>query len=336
MLAACLRGEPPAEPNWDQLIALANESLTVATLAAQMKGRPGLPADVAEFLAEILRRNSMRNRMLIDQLAEASEALNAAGILPVLKKGAAMLLTDPASITDRMVSDLDLIVARSEIGRAVEALRGIGYRDAGEGAQPATLSRSRDAGAIDLHFAPRGPARFSGDVIFDRHSRPVQLPGSTAIAILPSATLQILYLTLHDQFHDGDYWRGHVDLRHMIDIARLSALPEGVDWEALKAILSPRYARRAFAAQIINASRLMGMALPPGFGTDRHADLQYRRWLLQVDRPRLAALLSLGTMLLERPPRKHAPANNQALGTKVGRFRLHLLGLVRPRAHGKV
>jgi hypothetical protein len=301
-----------------------------------MEGQPGLPAEVSEFLAEILRRNRMRNRMLMDQLVEASGALNSAGILPVLKKGAAMLLTDPASIAARMVSDLDLIVARSKIERAVEALRGIGYRDADEGAQPATLSRSRDAGAIDLHFAPRGPARFSGDAIFDRHSRPVQLPGGTATVILPSATLQILYLTLHDQFHDGDYWRGYVDLRHMVDIARLSALPEGVDWDALKAILSTRYARRAFAAQIINASRLIGMALPPDFGTDRHADLQYRRWLFQVDRPRLAALLSLGTIMLERPPRKHEPANDQAFGAKVGRLGLHLRGLLRARAHGKV
>jgi hypothetical protein len=274
--------------------------------------------------------------MLLDQLVEASGALNAAGILPVLKKGAAMLLTDPQSIAARMVSDLDLIVARRDIGRAVEVLQGIGYRDMGDGAQPATLSRSKDAGAIDLHFRPRGPVRFSGDAIFDRHSRPVQLPGGTAMAILPSATFQILYLTLHDQFHDGDYWRGYVDLRHMVDIARLSALPEGVDWEALKAILSTRYARRAFAAQIINASRLMGMPLPRGFGTVRLADLQYRRWLFQVDRPRLAALLSLGTMLLERPPRKHEPANGQALGAKLGRFRLHLLGLLRPRAHGKI
>jgi hypothetical protein len=113
-------------------------------------------------------------------------------------------------------------------------------------------------------------------------------------------------------------------------------LPEGVDWEALKAILSTRYARRAFAAQIMNASRLMGIALPPGFGTERHADLQYRRWLFQVDRPRLAALLSLVTMLLERPPRKHAPANGQAFGAKIGRLGLHLRGLLRARAHGKV
>jgi hypothetical protein len=338
VLAACLRGEPPAEVDWDRIIPLANESLTIAALAAATRDIPELPADVSVFFAEILRRNAMRNRRLIEQLNEASTILNAEGILPVVKKGAAMLLSDAGSMEDRMVSDLDLIVPPVEMTRARIALQRIGYGEAGGGgpAEAGILSRNRDVGMIDLHCRPRGPARFSGDSIFSRHSRQVRVAGGGGFIILPSPTLQILYLTLHDQFHDGDYWRGYVDLRHMIDTARLAALPEGVDWDALRAVFSTRYACRAFIAQITNASRLMGMALPVEFGASRLADLQYRRWLIQADRPWLAALLSLATILLERPPRKHESVRDRSAGTKVGRARLHFQNLVRARAHGKI
>jgi hypothetical protein len=341
-LAACLRGEIPAQVDWGRVIALANQSLTTAALASTIasSGIP-VPADVSEFLSEILRRNAKRNGMLMDQLGETCAALNSVGVVPVLQKGAAMLLSDGASRDARIMSDLDLIVRPADIPRAVHCLEGIGYRCGSRPGpqdrdEPILLARPQDVGMIDLHCRPRGPQRLAGDAIFQRHASPVSLGAGVGRAMLPSPTLQILYLTLHDQFHDRDLWRGHIDLRHLVDIA-LTAMPEGVDWDALSRIFSGRYARHAFAAQMINAERLMGVAIPADMRAGTLARLQYRRRLIQADHPPLAILFSLLTMLTEFPPRKHErdPAE-PSVEKKMRRARLHLQGLFREKSCGKV
>lgn len=341
MLSACFRGQPPPNVDWDALIPLANESLTTAALAVRISGlsRLVVAEDISTFLAEILRRNIKRNEMLIAQLDEAGKALNSAAIVPVLQKGAAMLLASPESRKGRMISDLDLIVRRSDLAAAVHVLGQIGYQAAQPGAcddQPVILGRSRDAAAIDLHCRPRGPVDFSGDPILDRHSSLVVLGERGGRAVLPSPTLQTLYLILHDQFHDGDYWRGYIDLRHMLDIAQLAALPEGIDWDMLKAILATRYARHALAAQAISANRLMGVPIPADLAQAVLPRLQYRRRLMQADHPRLAPLFALLTILTELPPRKHEREEGRSFEKRVRRTRLHAQGLMRAKAYGKV
>ena len=49
-----------------------------------------LPAEVQAFTGEVLARNRERNRRLFRQLGDALLPLNAAGIEPVLLKGAAV------------------------------------------------------------------------------------------------------------------------------------------------------------------------------------------------------------------------------------------------------
>ena len=46
---------------------------------------------------------------------------------------------------------------------------------------------------------------------------------------LPDPTATLLLYILHDQLHDGDYWRGLIDARHLLDVPRL--LSAGVNWQ---------------------------------------------------------------------------------------------------------
>ncbi|MBV8373917.1 MAG: nucleotidyltransferase family protein, partial [Candidatus Eremiobacteraeota bacterium] len=91
------------------------------------------PGPEAAALRALLRRErwstAVRSAKLRDQLRQVVELLNAAGIEPILLKGAARLWSgDPsASLHDSV--DLDLLVADDELAAARTALVEAGYRD---------------------------------------------------------------------------------------------------------------------------------------------------------------------------------------------------------------
>src|SRR3546814_8250806 len=118
MLAACLRGEPPAFVDWPAVIGLANRSWVTPALYASLARAHRLedvPADVRAYLEFIHGRSLQRNLRLRAQLAEAVRTLNRAGIEPTLLKGATLLFTaSDDRISARMMNDLDLMVEGAE------------------------------------------------------------------------------------------------------------------------------------------------------------------------------------------------------------------------------
>src|SRR5688572_4161193 len=92
-LRDALRGAPPADADWLEVLRLANDALVtpqVHAAALRSGALERLPAEVQTFTAEVFSRNRERNRRLFGQLVEAVGALNGAGIEPALLKGAAV------------------------------------------------------------------------------------------------------------------------------------------------------------------------------------------------------------------------------------------------------
>jgi hypothetical protein len=111
-LLACLAGEVPADIDWADLLAAANQALVTGVLAARVGDRA--PEEVQAFLGTIQERALERNARLKRQLEEAAASLDIAGIRPILLKGAAMLSTATPGYGARILSDLDVMVpARS-------------------------------------------------------------------------------------------------------------------------------------------------------------------------------------------------------------------------------
>ena len=284
-LCAALRGQPPADADWTAMVNLANQSLVTPTLAAAVPA----PPDVAPFLDEVLARNRERNRRLFAQLDDALAPLNAAGVTPVLLKGAALRVTVGEPF-DRLLSDIDLLVGSHEVEPAIAALQaaGFGLAQRYPGASVhvvAELGRPQDVGYLDLHQRPPGPpaiAATTGRLV------PARLPGGEAL--VPDPATQILHLVLHDQFHDGDYWRGGFDLRHLLDLTRLAPRLTPADWTWLRNACGPSLVRRALEAQLNAARHLFAGAAP---------SLTVRRWRLQHEHPALRLPLAALTVLLE-------------------------------------
>jgi hypothetical protein len=302
VLAACLKGSPPAGCDWMAVFEAANQSLVTPALAGTLRHREIAP-DAAQYLAFILERNTRRNERLRAQIAEAAQALNGAGVVPVLLKGGAWLLTVASDATgERIIMDIDVMVADDDMPRALAALAGIGYvvesrpSDLSHHFQ-AELRRPSDIAMIDLHRRPPGPALFNDPSILAEHCERVRC-GSGEV-LVPSPTLQALHLIAHDQFQDGDFWLGRFDLRHLVDLATLARSPQGIDFDLLSSLMPGRLARHALATQLVSLHRLLGTAVPAPHLRGRVGAIQFRRRLLQVDVPFLRLPLTLLTVLAE-------------------------------------
>ena len=107
-------------------------------------------------------------------------------------------------------------------------------------------------------------------------------------------------LIAHDQLHDADYWRGLVDVRHLLDLREIAA--EGVDWPMLSTVFSGGSRRRALDVGLLTASSFAGADIPEAYRGGRWAKLQVWRRRLQARVPALQPLLTLLTIAADPPP----------------------------------
>lgn len=305
--------------DWPDLLTAANRALVTGVLAARIGDRA--PEEVQAFLGTIQRRALERNSRLKRQLEEAATSLNIAGIRPILLKGAAVLHTAGPGSDARILSDLDIMVPAHSMAAARERLEAIGYRlyRCADGPfAPMNLCREQDVGMIDLHC--RTKTRYPGFAFEDLASDCSEVSLGAASAWLPSPTLQVLILVLHDQLQDRDYWRGLLDLRHLLDIAELARASSGIDWERLAAHFPRGYPRNALDLQLATLELLFGAPVP----APQHpvwTRLQLRRRIVQLRLPRLRPFLTLLTLLLD-PPWRAGRAGGYAVATGSGRSRI--------------
>jgi hypothetical protein len=307
-----------------QLLELANKALVTPAMYRALEASGALadvPDDVAQFMAELTALNDERNARLRHTAADAVKALNGAGIEPTLLKGMAIWASLPPNAQfSRMTSDIDLLVGPEEAQRAVTALQEAGFDLLARYEGPSThvvaeLGRPTDVGIIDLHQHPPGPPGMLAPFNAGGRAPRVEWNGSVRVS---SPAHQIFLMCLHDQFHDGGYWRGGFDMRHLQDLADMTRLPQGVDWSALEALMPTRLLRNAVHTELVAAQRLTGAVLPNGISRRLAPQLQYHRHFAQHLHPRLDLVLAGSGLLLEWPNVPQHRAANRAASRAAG------------------
>ncbi|WP_170254557.1 nucleotidyltransferase family protein [Phaeodactylibacter luteus] len=119
--------------HWERLVYIGSNQLVIPALYLQIQ-RKGLlsyfPDDLLAYMEEITRANRERNLIILDQMQRLSACFTAHEVVHVFLKGAAMLgggfYTDPA---ERMLRDIDILIAPKDQQRAYALLKKQGYEE---------------------------------------------------------------------------------------------------------------------------------------------------------------------------------------------------------------
>jgi hypothetical protein len=149
--------------------------------------------------------------------------------------------------------------------------------------------------------------------------------------LLPNPTAAMLLNILHDQLHDGDYWRGLIDVRHIAEFPRL--VSRGVDWALLASFFPDRNARNALEVQLRTAHALFSLDIPSEYRGGAWAKAQVARRLAQLRLPMLMPAFTLATLLVD-PPRGGSPSR-RASGRTSKRLRFKFDRALGPINAGK-
>jgi hypothetical protein len=123
--------------------------------------------DVASRLAEARHKCRMDNLLLLARVERALDVLLAAGVTPVVLKGAAVLHQFSVEFDTRTLDDVDLLVADADFECSVAALRDAGWIDPAEREPARWLGES-----FEKTLLSPGPVR----VMFDLHTHIAQRP----------------------------------------------------------------------------------------------------------------------------------------------------------------
>ena len=218
----------------------------------------------------------------------------------MVMRGMARLLSSGGD-DGRISADIDILVPASAREAAVAALTGLGYeimKGLNDHPRPVVVGRTRDVGTIDVHAALLPEYMRLSYESLTEHCSVVRT--GTGEVLVPSATCQLMFNIVHDQLHDGDYWRGVIDVRHLLDLRAVAN--EGIDWQLLEQLFPPGCARHALHVQLGTATGLLNVAIPEAVCGGTWSRLQRVRRRYQLSRPILASLFTGVTVLLDPPP----------------------------------
>jgi hypothetical protein len=229
-----IRGLLARPLDWAKLIWLAEQERATPVLWRRLSAAGPLP-EGAEALHRMAMVAEFRMTHLEARLLSALDTLRTAKTEVVLLKGAALALTVYGSFVERPMSDVDLLVARSDAPRARDALLSAGWVSPaktneafyeGHHHLPPLMDGLGTGTSLELHtslFFEGHPFAFTSEDIRRRADR-VVVRGHTAL--VPSVHDQLLHLCLHfawSHMMSTGAWRAFRDLDALIRTGR-------VDW----------------------------------------------------------------------------------------------------------
>ena len=119
--------------DWEKVVQLSTKHYVFPALFCNYKKKKileFLPQDLVAYMEHITELNRARNRQILSQAGALNQVLSDAGIQGVFLKGTGFLLQDfYDDIGERMVGDIDLLVAPESYEKTIDALRSAGYRE---------------------------------------------------------------------------------------------------------------------------------------------------------------------------------------------------------------
>lgn len=235
---------PSDELGWQRLEAASEYHQLTPLLFCRLRAiDPALtPPALLNRLRSRFYEMSARNYRLAWKLVEVTSRLEAESIPVLAYKGPAVALAAYGDVTLREFEDLDLLIRRSDLPKAVERMRRWGFHLSKKSFRPeipsqvkryhaATLDSPDRTYRVDLHWdlAKDYERAFSPAVekLWERAER-LELPHGS----IPVMCREDLFLAL--SFHGARHrWSR---LKWLLDVAMLMSKPEPMDWARVAAM----------------------------------------------------------------------------------------------------
>jgi len=112
--------------NWDEVVKLGSSQLVLPAIYCRLKEKHllnYLPEDLILYLEEITTINRNRNLGILNEVQEISQLFNKHHINHVFLKGTALLVGNYyKDIGERMVGDIDVLVASNQLQKAYDLM----------------------------------------------------------------------------------------------------------------------------------------------------------------------------------------------------------------------
>ena len=271
--------------DWDAVVIIASNHLMLPALYCRLKAKSlleRLPEDLKSYLEEIADINRGRNEILLAEAHEITQLFNKENIDHVFIKGMSLIAggiyNDPA---ERMVGDIDILVAENQIHTAFDLLTKHGYTDTVTSIITANNHRhlprqvsSKKFGAIELHT----------EILIHKH-RPLidknQVLNNKRIdngIAIPSIEDSIKISILAFQINDKARIYGHLSFKAIYDCLSLS-LP--AQPEFIKTLSHEKYAQ-----SFLELSSIFFKELAP-FSSSLPSLMLRRFFLFRLNYPKL-------------------------------------------------
>jgi len=228
---------------------------------------PSIPAWVRDRLRGHFETNAVRNRLLTVELSKVLTRLADERIAAIPYKGPVLARTAYGDVALRRFADLDVLVRRADVRRAVTSLGELGYEPR------LRLTRAQERAFLDFQCEypldrDRGrltteihwdvvPREFAFHLDLDRlwsAARPIEIDGVTVLA--PSPEDLLLILVVHGAKH---FW---ARLAWVADVAAVIEAHPEMDWTALLARAVERGAARMLGVALTVVTDLLGVGVP--------------------------------------------------------------------------
>jgi len=292
-----------------------------------------VPADGAEFLLATWSLCRQRNRMLLSALTSACCQLNAAGIVPLLLKGAAALLPDDyPGAADRITADIDLLLPEGRSEEAVLLLRKNGYSTLYQRGESFYAAAHHEMPLLHPDFPVRLELhrRVLRDKSFDdmtalAWSRATGIEYGGAQMACPDPSWRMLHLFVHHSIADGGFAGNHLDLRRLHEFALISRhWQTELDYDWLHNYAASKNIVTAWQTWCLTRERLF--AIPPPAPLPYHSSAWGKDVLvcLYVRFPILSCMTHWLRRAIRLPQRLLTPSWYYSLGIKMQALRYKL------------
>lgn len=277
LFAPWVAGKPnPPEPLSDARIAplrLLTQRYGTGTALAWITGQRMVTNASRSFADLALIYGRAKAARQLDTLEALVRALNDAGIVPLLLKGAAAqvagLYPDPGF---RLMADIDLLVPVEQIDAAIAAAQSRGFAPMaspeGASSHAYSLYNTQSSMLLEIHWRI---ARVHARDTFPAHielasARPVDFRATRVLS--PDWTRHAALTILHAVAWHRSRYMALVPIKALLDIAALKASGVAVSWPGVVALLDEADERDSLVHfellfHTLFGSPLTGIAIPP-------------------------------------------------------------------------